>query len=70
MNPNAKIIQDPNRIRPEKSEVFRLYGDNSKIVKYTDWKPQYNLEDGLIETIKWFTNKENLKHYKAGIYNV
>lgn len=70
MNPNAKIIQDPNRIRPEKSEVFRLYGDNSKIVKYTDWTPQYNLEDGLRETIKWFTNKENLKHYKAGIYNV
>lgn len=70
MNPNAKIIQDLNRIRPEKSEVFRLYGDNSKIVKYTDWKPQYNLEDGLRETIKWFTNKKNLKHYKAGIYNV
>jgi NAD dependent epimerase/dehydratase len=70
MNPNAKIIQDIDRIRPEKSEVFRLYGDNSKIVKYTDWKPQYNLEDGLTETIKWFTNKENLKHYKAGIYNV
>lgn len=70
MNPNAKIVQDPNRIRPEKSEVFRLYGDNSKILKYTNWKPEYTLESGLKETIEWFTNKDNLKHYKAGIYNV
>jgi NAD dependent epimerase/dehydratase len=70
MNPNAKIVQDPDRIRPEKSEVFRLYGDNTKIMKHTDWKPLYNLENGLKETIEWFTNKDNLKHYKAGIYNV
>lgn len=70
MNPNAKIVQDPDRIRPGKSEVFRLYGDNAKIIKYTDWQPMYNLEKGLGETIAWFTNKENLKHYKAGIYNV
>lgn len=70
INPSAKIIQDHNRIRPKKSEVFRLYGDNSRIIKHTDWKPLYNLENGLKETIKWFTNKDNLKHYKAGIYNV
>jgi NAD dependent epimerase/dehydratase len=70
INPNARIIQDLNRIRPEKSEVFRLYGDNSKIMEYTNWKPEYNLERGLKETIEWFSNKENLKHYKAGIYNV
>lgn len=70
MNPNAKVVQDPNRIRPEKSEVFRLYGDNSKIKKHTAWTPQYNLERGLRETIAWLTDKENLKYYKAGIYNV
>jgi len=70
MNPNAKIIQDVNRIRPEKSEVFRLYGDNTKIMKYTNWKSLYSLESGLKETIAWFTKKENLKHYKAGIYNL
>lgn len=70
MNPNARIVQDPDRIRPGKSEVFRLYGDNSKIIKHTNWKPLYDLEKGLSATINWFTNKENLKHYKAGIYNV
>jgi len=70
MNPNAKIIQDVNRIRPEKSEVFRLYGDNTKIMKYTNWKSLYSLESGLKETIAWFTKKENLKHYKGGIYNL
>ena len=70
INPNAKITQDPIRIRPKKSEVFRLFGDNSKIIKYSGWKPSYKLEGGLRETINWFSNSENLKHYKAGIYNV
>ncbi len=70
MNPNARIVQDPSRIRPAKSEVFRLYGDNSKILEHTDWKPAYSLAAGLQETITWFTNAENLKQYKAAIYNV
>lgn len=70
MNPKAKIVQDPDRIRPGKSEVFRLYGCNKKIMEHTDWQPNYTLEEGLKETIKWFTNADNLKHYKAGIYNV
>lgn len=70
INPKAKIIQDLNRIRPKKSEVFRLYGDNSKILKYTNWTTNYTLKEGLKATIQWFTNKDNLKHYKANIYNV
>ena len=70
INPNARIVQDPGRIRPNKSEVFRLYGDNSKIIEHTNWKPNYTLKTGLEETIKWFSEKDNLKHYKAGIYNV
>ena len=70
INPAAKIIQDETRIRPSKSEVFRLYGDNAKILKKTDWKVNYSLEQGLQETIDWFSNKENLRQYKAGIYNV
>ena len=70
INPNAKIIQDPNRLRPEKSEVFRLFGDNTKIIENTNWKVEHSLEQGLQNTIDWFSNKENLKQYKAGIYNV
>ena len=70
INPNAKIIQDENRIRPEKSEVFRLFGDNTKILEHTKWQVKHSLTDGLQETINWFSNKENLKQYKAGIYNI
>jgi len=70
INPNAIIVQDKDRIRPSKSEVFRLFGDNSKIKNSTNWDMLYDLDSGLKETIKWFSNKENLKHYKAGIYNI
>ena len=70
INPKAKIVQDPDRIRPEKSEVFRLFGDNTKIIKHTNWKVEHSLEQGLQKTIDWFSNKENLKQYKAGIYNI
>jgi len=70
INPKAKIVQDEQRIRPAKSEVFRLFGDNSKIIEHTDWKPKYTLEQGLSETIEWFSDKTNLRSYKPGIYNV
>lgn len=70
INPNAKIITDQQRIRPEKSEVFRLYGSNKKIQEHTDWKPIYSLSDGLSETIKWFSDSANLSKYKADIYNI
>lgn len=70
INPNAKIIQDNERIRPEKSEVFRLFGSNQKIKHLTDWSQQYSLEEGLKQTIEWFRLPENLKKYKHEIYNV
>ena len=70
INPNAKIITDSIRIRPEKSEVFRLFGSNEKLISYTDWKQEYSLEKGLKETIDWFSKKENLQQYKSDIYNV
>jgi len=70
INPKAKIVLDEARLRPEKSEVFRLFGDNTKLKKHTNWKPSYSLEDALVETIAWFSDKENLKAYKAGIYNM
>ena len=70
INPQAKIVLDETRLRPSKSEVFRLFGDNSKIIKHTNWSPNYTLSEGLQETIEWFSNKNNLKNYKANIYNV
>ena len=70
INPSAKIITDSLRIRPEKSEVFRLYGSNEKLKSYTDWNQKFTLEEGLKETIDWFSKKENLQQYKSDIYNV
>jgi len=70
INPNAKIVCDQQRLRPEKSEVNRLFGSNEKIKRLTDWKQQYSLADGIKETIEWFKDKENLRQYKPGIYNL
>ena len=70
INPKARIISDEQRIRPEKSEVFRLFGSNQKIKEHTNWVPSYSLADGLSETIKWFSEPANLSRYKADIYNI
>lgn len=68
INPNAKIICEEERLRPEKSEVNRLLGSNKKILQLTGWKPKYSLEEGLAETIEFLKN--NLDKYKIDIYNV
>ena len=70
INPSAKIITDTVRLRPEKSEVFRLFGSNEKLKSFTDWNQKYTLKEGLKETIDWFSKKENLQQYKSDIYNV
>ena len=70
MNSDDKFITDQQRIRPEKSEVFRLWGDNTKIKELTGFHHSYSIEKGLTETIQWFLKKENLEKYKSGIYNV
>lgn len=70
INPNARIVQDKARLRPAKSEVFRLYGSNQKLKEFTGWSPEHSLSDGIKATIEWFRDKENLKQYKAGIYNL
>lgn len=69
MGSDVNFIIDDQRLRPEKSEVFRLWGDNSLIKELTDFELQYSIEKGLSETISWFTNKHNLRKYKANIYN-
>lgn len=66
----VELVTDEQRIRPEKSEVFRLWCDNKKINTLTGFKPQVTLEEGLTKTIEWFSNPENLVKYKTGIYNV
>lgn len=68
INPNAKIVCDEQRLRPEKSEVNRLLGSNEKIKRLTNWNPNYTFEQGLAETIEFFRN--NLHKYKADIYNI
>ncbi len=70
MKSDVKFIEDEERIRPKNSEVFRLWGDNSKIKKITGFSPNYSIEDGLKETIDWFLDEDNLKKYKTDIYNV
>lgn len=70
MNSDVKFIENQVRIRPKNSEVFRLWGDNAKIKSLTGYEPSYSLEEGLKETINWFLDKDNLRKYKADIYNV
>ena len=70
MKSDVEFILDESRIRPSKSEVFRLFCDNSKINKLTGFKPKIAIREGLERTIYWLTQPENLKKYKADIYNV
>lgn len=70
MKSDVDFVVDPQRIRPGKSEVQRLWCDNTKIHETTGFKAAYSIEKGLEETINWFTDEENLKQYKSHIYNV
>lgn len=69
VNPNAAIVTEDVRKRPEKSEVARLVCDNSLIKKLTGWNPQVSLKDGIMKTIEWFKKRDNLIRYKCDIYN-
>jgi NAD dependent epimerase/dehydratase len=66
----AKVEKDRQRVRPEKSEVERLWGSNEKLYSLTDWRPKWDLEAGLKETLEWFKRSENLSRYKAWLYNL
>ena len=70
MGSDVKFVTDEQRIRPEKSEVFRLWCDNTQLEKLTGFQPQVDIRDGLQRTIDWFTSEDRLSKYKAGIYNV
>ena len=68
INPNAKIICDNQRLRPDKSEVERLLGSNEKIKRLTEWTQKYTFKQGITETIEFLGR--NLEKYKTDIYNV
>jgi nucleoside-diphosphate-sugar epimerase len=70
MNSSIIIRHDEARMRPGKSEVFRLISDISLISSLTSYKTKNSLEEGLSKTIGWFKNTDNLKHYKTNLYNV
>ena len=69
MGKDIEEITDPERLRPAKSEVNRLCGDNTLITTLTDWRPGHSFEQGLAKTIAWFSQSENLAKYKPEIYN-
>lgn len=70
MKSDVTIIEESARLRPAKSEVFRLWCDNKKIQQLTGFAPSHSLEQGLEKTIEWFQKPEHLARYKAEIYNV
>jgi len=74
MGVDIEIEADEDRLRPEESEVYRLWADNAKARRLLGWSPKYagrnGLREGLKETIEWFTQPENLRFYKSEIYNV
>ena len=74
MNAEIEIETDESRLRPEKSEVERLWADNSKAKNLLGWEPFYGgregFKRGLKETVEWFTDHNNIKRYKTGIYNI
>lgn len=70
MHSDVHFVSDEQRIRPENSEVFRLWCDNTKIKDLTGFEPKYSIREGLEKTVEWFVKPENLAKYKAGIYNV
>lgn len=70
MGSDVRFITEEQRIRPEKSEVFRLWCDNTKIEQLTGFRPAHSIRQGLEKTIAWITKPENLAKYKADIYNL
>ncbi len=70
MQSDVEVVNDVIRLRPEKSEVRRLWCDNRKLFELTGYMPKCSLKEGLKRTIDWYLNPENLKRYKSEIYNV
>jgi len=63
-------VVEKKRVRPQKSEVFRLKCDNTKIKRTTNWKPKYKIDEGLRKLIEWLKKDNNIKNYKPNNYNI
>tara|TARA_B100000212_G_C27353715_1_gene524841 strand:+ start:657 stop:1634 length:978 start_codon:yes stop_codon:yes gene_type:complete len=70
MKTDIELETDSSRLRPQNSEVERLWCDNSKIRRLTGYEPKITIEEGLRQTVSWFCNSNNLSRYKSNIYNV
>jgi NAD dependent epimerase/dehydratase len=74
MRKDVKLVQDSSRLRPENSELMRLWADNKKAFELTGWQPKFGGLEGLARGLKltadWFSDPENLKAYKPDIYNI
>ena len=74
MGREVEIQTDTERLRPQRSEVERLWADNSKAERLLGWRPEYGGEEGfrrgLARTVEWFTRPENLRTYKSDLYNI
>jgi nucleoside-diphosphate-sugar epimerase len=72
MNVELEVVTDEQRLRPEGSEVNRLFGDNSRLRQLTGWQPAYagleGFRRGLARTAEWFSNPTNLASYRPGSY--
>lgn len=70
IRPSSQILSQDDRVRPRESEVERLVCDNTLINELTGWKPTVSLDEGIRKTIEWFQSGDNMKHYKANLYNI
>ncbi len=70
MDRKVDVIEETERLRPDASEVMRLVSDSSQLRALTGWQPEHTLEDGLRDTIGWFTDEANLARYKVDLFNV
>ncbi len=74
MGAEIEVVCDAQRLRPEKSEVERLWAANDKALRVLNWRPQYAGRDGfrrgLEETVRWFADPKHLRGYRSDIYNL
>lgn len=74
MGKQIQIIEEAQRVRPQKSEVYRLFADTGKLRKLTGWKPEYGglegFKKGLARTVEWFDVEDNIKQYRQNEYTI